>query len=59
MKQPSWNWKQTEPFVDALANLILGKSIAFLDFAFELVTSAVYCSKVVIVSLPHFSLTLP
>jgi hypothetical protein len=34
--------------VDFSTNLILGIPIAFLDFAFELVTSAVDSSKVVI-----------
>jgi hypothetical protein len=43
--------KPIQPSIDILANLILGYSIALLDLAFELITSAVNCSEVVVCEL--------
>ena len=41
----------SQPVIDILPNLILGNSIALLDFAFELVTTAVDRSEVVVSEL--------
>ena len=41
----------SQPVIDILPNLILGNSIALLDFAFELVTTAVDRSEVVVEAL--------
>ena len=40
--------KQAKPVIDILADLILGKPISFLDFAFELVTPPIDGDKLVV-----------
>ena len=40
--------EQTEPVIDILADLILGNPIALLDFAFELVATAIDRGKVIV-----------
>ena len=45
-----------QPSIDIVARLVLGESVALLDFAFELLALSVDLGDIVVGSLPHFSL---